>query len=221
MESSDLILAVPRGRVWTELAPLISAWGLEPEAAFHDPSCRRLRFRTTDKRIDLIRARSFDVAMFVAYGVAQFGVVGSDVIEECDFPELYVLSDLELACCRLVVAAPKDHVRPRIAFDPLWVATKYPRTTLRYFAAQGVRVQCVPMSGAIELAPSLGLSSHIVDLVASGATLAANGLQEQEEIARVSARVIVNRSAVKVRPFAMRPWLTRLCDLRSPLAPTA
>ena len=206
-----LVLAVPRGRILAELEPLLRRAGLEPEAAFSDPESRQLRFRTNCERIDLIRVRSFDVATFVAFGAAQLGVAGNDVLLEFDYSELYAPVDLKIGRCRLAVAEPRSLVEQD---DPgRWshvrVATKYPRVTQRHFALRGVQAECITLSGAMELAPGLGLCRRIVDLVSSGATLAANDLVEVEEIARVTARLIVNRAALKTRSGELNGWIER------------
>ncbi|MEQ9198501.1 MAG: ATP phosphoribosyltransferase, partial [Rhodospirillales bacterium] len=161
--------------------------------------------------VDLIRVRSFDVATFVAFGAAQLGIAGSDVIMEFNYSELYAPLDLKIGGCRLSVAAPEQLVRDE---DPsTWshvrVATKYPEITRRHFAARGVQAECIKLNGAMELAPSLGLCRRIVDLVSSGATLKANGLVEVETIADISSRLIVNRPALKTRSDEISRWIDR------------
>lgn len=206
-----LILALPRGRIESELAPLLRRAGIEPEPAFSDPESRRLRFSTNERALDLIRVRSFDVATFVAFGAAELGIAGNDVLMEFDYSEIYAPLDLDIGHCRLSVAARTE---PGPGDDPrLWshirVATKYPEATRRHFARKGVQAECIKLNGAIELAPRLGLCRHIVDLVDTGETLRANGLVEIEEIARVSARLIVNRPALKTRPEEVGCWIER------------
>ena len=173
-----------------------------PEAGFGDEDDRRLRFKTDRAGIELIRVRAFDVATFVAHGAAQLGIVGSDVIAEFDYAELYAPVDLGIGHCRVSVAEPAGLARDD---DPTrWshvrVATKYPNLTRRHFEARGVSAECVKLNGAMELAPTLGLADRIVDLVSTGRTLKDNGLVEVEVIAEVSARLIVNRPAFKTRP---------------------
>jgi ATP phosphoribosyltransferase len=210
-----LILALPKGRILAELAPILAGAGIVPEAEFDDAGSRKLRFSTNVAELDLIRVRSFDVATFVAFGAAHVGVVGSDVLMEFDYPEVYAPIDLGIGRCRLSVAEPIDlgatddpdtwsHVR---------VATKYPATTRRHFAGRGVQAECIRLSGAVELAPALGLCDRIVDLVSSGATLAANGLTEVETIAEVSARLIVNRTAWKTRAAELGAWIDRFREI--------
>jgi ATP phosphoribosyltransferase len=149
----------------------------------------------------IIRVRAFDVATFVAFGAAQAGIVGSDVIEEFNYSELYAPVDLDIGHCRLSVAEPAQGsaYAPGIA-SHLRVATKYPGITKRWFERQGVQAECVKLNGAMELAPSLGLAGRIVDLVSTGKTLVQNGLVETEVIMQISARLIVNRVALKTDP---------------------
>lgn len=199
--SEPIVIAVPKGRILGEALPLLARAGIVPEPAFGDPDSRALRFRTDDPAIELIRVRAFDVATFVAHGAAQLGIVGSDVLAEFDYAELYAPVDLAIGHCRLSVAEP---VALAAGDDPRgWshvrVATKYPHVTANHFAARGVQAECIKLNGAMELAPTLGLASRIVDLVSSGRTLKENGLVEVERIMDVSARLIVNRAAMKTR----------------------
>ncbi|MEE8545114.1 MAG: ATP phosphoribosyltransferase [Alphaproteobacteria bacterium] len=210
-----LVMALPKGRILAEALPLLRRAGIEPEPALEDPESRRLRFATNRDDLNVIRVRSFDVATFVAFGAAELGVAGNDVLMEFDYTEIYAPLDLGVGRCRLVVAEPAalladddpsrwSHVR---------VATKYPNIARRHFAARGVQAECIRLSGAMELAPGLGLCRRIVDLVSTGQTLAANGLVEVEVIAEVSARLIVNRAALKTRPEAVGRWIARLAEV--------
>lgn len=197
--TQPLIIALPKGRIFDELQPILKKIGIEPEADFFDESSRKLQFDTNQPDISFIRVRSFDVATFVAFGAAQVGVVGSDVLEEFNYPDLYAPLDLGIGTCRLSIAEPIDLAQ---ADDPArWthirVATKYPNLTHAHFAARGVQAECIKLSGAMELAPKLGLAERIVDLVSSGATLKANGLVEVAVLMQVSSRLIVNRNAFK------------------------
>jgi len=210
--AAPLVLALPKGRILAEVMPLLARTGIHPEAAFEDPESRQLRFRTSRPEIEIIRVRSFDVATFVAFGAAALGVVGSDVLMEFDYPEVYAPVDLRVGRCRLAVAEPASLSQ---ADDPTrWshirVATKYPEITRRHFAARGVQAECIRLSGAMELAPTLGLCRRIVDLVASGQTLKANNLVEIEHIADVSARLVVNRAALKNDPEGVGIWVERI-----------
>jgi ATP phosphoribosyltransferase len=206
------VLALPKGRILRELTPLLTQAGLEPEPDFHDENSRKLRFATCDRRLEIIRVRSFDVATFVAFGAAQLGVAGNDVLLEFDYPEIYAPVDLGIGKCRLAVAEPAEMVGED---DPnrwshIRVATKYPNITRAHFAARGVQAECIKLSGAMELAPTLGLSRRIVDLVSTGATLKANNLVEVEHIADVTSRLVVNRTAWKTYPEEIGGWIERL-----------
>jgi ATP phosphoribosyltransferase len=211
-ESAAFVLALPKGRILRELVPLLTHAGLEPEPDFHDDNSRKLRFATSDPKLELIRVRSFDVATFVAFGAAQLGVAGNDVLLEFDYPEIYAPVDLGIGKCRLAVAEPAEMVGED---DPnrwshIRVATKYPNITRAHFAARGVQAECIKLSGAMELAPTLGLSRRIVDLVSTGATLKANNLVEVEHIADVTSRLVVNRTAWKTYPEEIGGWIERL-----------
>jgi ATP phosphoribosyltransferase len=208
---APLILALPNGRILREAMPLLRRVGVEPEPEFDDPGSRRLRFSTSEPGLDLIRVRSFDVATYVAFGAAQLGVAGNDVLMEFDYSEIYAPLDLDIGHCRLAVAAPADSAarEDRRRWSHIRVATKYPEITRRHFAAQGVQAECIKLNGAIELAPRLGLCRHIVDLVQTGETLKANGLVEVEQIAEITSRLIVNRPALKTRPEEVGGWIER------------
>lgn len=205
--AAKFILAVPKGRILKELKPLMDKAGLKPEPAFFDEDSRALRFKTNDSNLDLIRVRAFDVATFVAYGSAQMGIVGSDVLEEFDYSEIYSPVDLGIGRCRLSVAAPANDAREATVRSHIKVATKYPGLTRRYFAEQGLQAECVKLNGAMEIAPELSLAPYIVDLVSTGGTLKANGLEETETIMQVSSRLIVNRTAMKTRPEILGEWV--------------
>ena len=211
VSEAGLVAAVPKGRILAELAPLMARAGIEPEPAFADPDARQLSFRTNVPGLTLIRVRSFDVATFVAFGAAQFGIAGRDVLMEFDYRNLYAPLDLGVARCHMAVAEPAEVAR---GDDPsrwshVHVATKYPETTRRHFATRGVQAECIKLNGAMELAPALGLCRRIVDLVSSGHTLRANGLVEVEKIADITSCLVVNRTAWKTRPEELGAWIER------------
>ena len=209
--NEKLILALPKGRILNEAAPLLAAADIEPEGAFADPDARQLRFTTNHADLDIIRVRSFDVATFVAFGAAHLGIAGQDVLMEFDYPEIY----LGIGKCRLAVAEPAEMAGnddPR-RWSHVRIATKYPEVTRRHFAARGVQAECVKLSGAMELAPSLGLSHRIVDLVDSGRTLSDNGLVEVEHIADITSRFIVNRAALKTQSTRVGLWVDRFREV--------
>lgn len=208
MNEEKLILAVPKGRILEELLPLLKKSGIEPEAAFTDPKSRLLRFKTNIENLDIIRVRAFDVATFTAFGAAHMGVVGSDVIDEFEYSELYAPVDLNIGGCRLSIAVPNDSAElDTTSISHIRVATKYPNLTRKHFAKQGIQAECIKLNGAMEIAPSLGLADHIVDLVSTGSTLKANGLIETDKIIDISAHFVVNRAALKTRPEELSHWI--------------
>lgn len=207
--SSNLVLALPKGRILKQVLPLLARCDIVPEPAFHDPDDRNLHFRTNHDHLSIIRVRAFDVATFVAFGAAHIGIVGSDVIEEFRYPELYAPLDLKIGGCRLSVAMPEAEAaqeNPK-RWSHIRVATKYPTLTRRHFAARGVQAECIKLNGAMEIAPSLGLCRRIVDLVESGRTLKANHLVEVETIMDVTSRLIVHKAALKTRPEEIGGWI--------------
>lgn len=213
-DKEKLVIALPKGRILAEVMPLVRKAGIEPEAAFDDPKSRALKFKTNFDHIEIVRVRSFDVATFVAFGAAQIGVCGGDVLLEFDYPEVYAPLDLDIGYCRICVAEPKDlstgddpsrwsHVR---------VATKYPHITSKYFAERGVQAECIKLNGAMELAPNMGICSRIVDLVSTGSTLKANGLVEVEQICEITSRLAVNRTALKTRSVEIKGWIEKFSE---------
>mgnify|MGYP001479290931 FL=1 len=207
-----LVLALPKGRILTQVLPVLARAGLEPEAAFFDSDDRRLSFGTNHENIDIIRVRSFDVATFLAYGAAHIAIAGSDVLMEFDHPEIYAPVDLGIGACRMVVASEAHLAEtedPR-SWSHVRVATKYPKVTARHFARRGVQAECIKLNGAMELAPSMGLCRRIVDLVETGSTLIANGLVEVEEITTITSRLAVNRAAWKQHPVLINRWIEKI-----------
>ena len=192
-----LIFAVPKGRILDEALPLMARAGVVPEPGFHDKANRALSFACEGGDLRIIRVRAFDVATFVAHGAASVGIVGSDVVEEFAYADLYAPVDLAIGHCRLALAQPAGQTDEAGHSSHLRVASKYPSLTRRHFERRGVQAEVVKLNGAMELAPTLGLASRIVDLVSSGQTLKDNGLVETETILHVSARLIVNRAALK------------------------
>ena len=212
MAANDaLVLALPKGRILDEVMPLVRRAGLVPEPAFDDPDARQLSFRTNHRDVTIVRVRSFDVGTFIAFGAAHLAIAGNDVLMEFATPEVYAPLDLKVGRCRLAVAEPAEMVAndDPTRWSHLRVATKYPNITRRHFAARGVQAECIKLNGALELAPSLGLCRRIVDLVQTGRTLKENGLVEIELIADITARLAVNRAALKTRPDEIGRWIER------------
>jgi ATP phosphoribosyltransferase len=195
-QDRPLTFAVPKGRLLDEALPMMAAAGIVPEAESHDKKSRALSFACESSDMRVIRVRAFDVATFVAHGAAQLGIVGSDVVEEFAYPDLYAPVDLDIGHCRLSVAEPVGDSAAGGA-SHLRIASKYPNLTRRHFESLGIQAEVVKLNGAMELAPSLGLASRIVDLVSTGRTLQENGLVETSVILDISARLIVNRAALK------------------------
>jgi len=212
MSEPSLIIAVPKGRMLKQSLPILKAAGITPEAALWGEESRQLQFATNHPHISLIRVRSFDVATFVAFGAAQIGICGSDDLMEFDYPDIYAPLDLGIGKCRLSIAQMANSATPfdLARLSHIRIATKYPRTTSRWFAERGIQAECIKLNGAMELAPVLGLSPYIVDLVETGSTLKANGLKEVATIADISSRLIVNRTALKVRAAEINGWIERI-----------
>ncbi|MFZ4762092.1 MAG: ATP phosphoribosyltransferase [Alphaproteobacteria bacterium] len=210
---SPLTIAVPKGRIARELMPLLSMAGIEAEPAFYDEHSRQLMFATQHPHVRLVRVRSFDVATFVAFGGAQIGVCGSDVLMEFNYSEIYAPLHLNIGHCRLSLAAPSGVGAVGNGASHVRVATKYPHLTANFFANKGIQAECVKLNGAMEIAPLLGLCHYIVDLVSTGSTLKANGLEEVEIIADISSRLVVNRSASKTRSHEVHGWVAKFTDV--------
>ena len=196
---SKIIIAIPRGRIIGELKKILMKTTFAPEAEMFDEKSRKLTFLSKNKEVNFIKVRAFDACTFVAFGAAQIGIAGEDVIKEFDYSEIYAPLELNIGHCRLSVAALKTLLKKE---DPeTWsnirVATKYPNISKNYFANKGIQVEAIKLNGSMELAPSLNMCRRIVDLVSTGATLKANGLKEIDEIMKVQSKLIINRSAFK------------------------
>jgi len=209
--AAPLILALPKGRILAECGQVLTRAGVAPAPDYADDESRRLRFPTDDPALDVVRVRPFDVATFVAFGAAHIGICGADVLMEFDYPEIYAPLDLGIGACRVSVAEPAATAGtddPQ-TWSRIRVATKYPNIARRHYASRGINADVVHLNGAMELAPALGLTRVIVDLVATGSTLKANGLVETEVISKVTSRLIVNRTALKTRPEAIGAMIAR------------
>ena len=207
--NEKLVLALPKGRILEEIMPVLKRANIEPERAFSDVNSRKLRFSTNHANLDIVRVRSFDVATFILFGAAHFGIAGQDVLMEFDNPQIYSPVDLNVGNCRMIVAEPTDMApddNPQ-RWSHIRIATKYPEITRRHFASRGVQAECIKLSGAMEIAPSMGLCARIVDLVSTGSTLRANGLVEVEEIAKITSRLAINRAALKTRSNEINYWI--------------
>ncbi len=202
-----LTLALSKGRILAEAAPLLAAAGIIPA---EDPEkTRKLIVGTSHPQIRIIIVRASDVPTYVQYGAADLGIAGKDVLEEHGGEGLYQPIDLAISRCRMMVAVPEgfDYAGAVRRGSRLKVATKYLGTARRHFAAKGVHVDLIKLYGSMELAPLVGLADAIVDLVSSGNTLRANHLVAVEPIMEVSARLVVNQAALKLKRRQIQPVL--------------
>jgi ATP phosphoribosyltransferase len=207
-----ITLALSKGRILDETLPLLAHAGVR---ALDDPEgSRRLVLRTSRRDLRLLIVRASDVPTYVQYGAAELGVAGKDVLLEHSGDGLYQPLDLGIAACRMVVAVPEgfDYAGAVRSGARLRVATKYMQTAREHFAAKGVHVDLIKLYGSMELAPLLGLADAIVDLVATGNTLRANRLHAVEEIRAISARLIVNQAALKLKRDAIQPLLDAFAE---------
>ena len=201
--NKTLTIALSKGRILGETLPLLEKANIVPVEDIS--KSRKLIFDTNHEHIKLVILRATDVPTYVDHGVADFGVAGKDVLMEASTKNLYELLDLKIAKCRLMTAGVVGQPLPN---RRLKVASKFIKTAKAYFAEQGVQADVVKLYGAMELAPALGLARRIVDLVESGRTLKDNGLEERETLLDISARLIVNRAAFKMKS-AMLPALVQ------------
>ncbi|MGM0412156.1 MAG: ATP phosphoribosyltransferase [Pseudomonadota bacterium] len=193
--AEPITLALSKGRIFEETVPLLRHAGIEP---VEDPeSSRRLILETNRPGVRIVIVRASDVPTYVQYGAADIGVAGKDVLMEHGGDGLYEPVDLGIAACRLMVAGRAGEAEPPRGRRR--IATKYVHTTRRYYAEKGEQVEIIKLYGSMELAPLMGLADAIVDVVDTGNTLRANGLEPQEHIADVSSRLVVNRAAMKVK----------------------
>lgn len=202
-----ITLALSKGRIYDQTVPLLKAAGVM--ARGNPETSRKLILATMRPDVRLIIVRAADVPTYVQYGAADLGVAGKDTLDEHGGQGLYQPIDLKIARCRMVVAVPEgfDYQRAVRQGARLRVATKYARTAREHFATKGVHVDLIKLYGSMELAPLTGLADAIVDLVDTGNTLRANRLKAVEEIAPVSARLVVNQAALKVKRAAIQPLL--------------
>ena len=211
---SKIIIAVPRGRITKECKNILIKTSFAPDPMLFDKDTRKLKFKSKNRNIEYIKVRAFDACTFVAFGAAQIGIAGEDVIEEFNYSEVYAPMNLNIGHCKISVAAPKSLIKKE---DPeTWsnvrVATKYPNITKKFFANKGIQVEIIKLSGSMELAPTLKMCRRIVDLVSTGTTLKVNGLIEVEEIMKIQSKLIVNRSAYKTEMQKIKKIIDELQD---------
>lgn len=200
-----LTIAVSKGRIYEEALPLLAEAGITP---IDDPQkSRKLILDTTRDDVKLVIIRATDVPTFVEYGAADLGIAGKDVLMEHGAESLYEPLDLGIAGCRLMTAARVD--APPIA-GRIRVATKYVKIAQRYFADLGIQAEIIKLYGSMELAPLVGLADCIVDLVDTGNTLKANGLEPRELIINITSRLVVNKAAMKMKHQAIQALIDQL-----------
>lgn len=198
-----LTIAVPKGRVSRVLVPLLERAGIDGQCLLADD--RRLIRESSDGSLRFLLLKPDDVPTYVEYGAADLGISGRDVLLERGY-DLYQPVDLGIGKCRMVVAAPTGRPQETVSR----VATKYPRIATQYFASRGVQAEIIYVQGSVELAPWVGLSDVIVDLVETGATLRENNLEEREIICEISSVLVANRSLFKLRHAEVAPLVERL-----------
>lgn len=197
--NTGITIALSKGRILEETLPLLEAAGILPT---EDPeSSRKLILPTQDPDVRIVIVRATDVPTYVQYGAADLGVAGKDVLIEHGGQGLYQPLDLQIARCKMMVAVPEgfDYAEAVKPGSRLRVATKYVTIARDHFATKGVHIDLIKLYGSMELAPLVGLSDAIVDLVSSGNTLRANNLQAVEEVMPISSRLVVNPAALKLK----------------------
>ena len=205
--SEQLTIALSKGRIFKETLPLLAHAGIEP---VDDPETSRKLIRDTNpSTVKLVIIRASDVPTYVQYGAADLGVAGKDVLLEHGGTGLYEPLDLRIACCRLMVAGHEPWSEKA---QRLRIATKYVNSTRRYFAGQGMQVEIIKLYGSMELAPLVGLSDLIVDVVDTGNTLKANGLRPLEKITDISSRLVVNKASMKRKHARVQSFIDRVAE---------
>lgn len=203
--NKTLTIALSKGRIFKDTVPLLRAAGIEP---LDDPeTSRKLILDTSRDDVKIVIIRATDVPTYVQYGAADLGVAGKDVLMEHGGDGLYEMIDLKIANCKLMVAGFADRPLPD---THLKVATKFVNCARRYFASQGRQVDIIKLYGSMELAPLVGLADCIVDLVDTGNTLRANGLEPLEHMADISSRLVVNKAAMKLKHDSIQELLTQI-----------
>lgn len=205
--AQSITIALSKGRILKETLPLFAAAGIEPLEDVY--TSRKLIFETTKPNVHFIIIRAVDVPTYVEYGVADLGVAGKDVLMEHGAEEMYELLDLNIARCKLMTAKIKDKPLPQ---GKLKVATKFIKVARNYFSGQGRQVELIKLYGGMELAPIMNLADAIVDIVDTGNTLKANGLEQDEFIADISSRLIASRLALKMKDDMIQPIVDVLTE---------
>ena len=203
--SKQITIAQSKGRIFKETLPLLKAAGIEPK---DDPeTSRKLILDTNRDEVKLVIIRATDVPTYVQFGAADVGVAGKDVLLEHGGDGLYEPLDLNIARCKMMVAGIKGQPTPQ---GRLRIATKYVNSARQYYAQQGKQVEIIKLDGSMELAPIVGLADYIVDLVDTGNTLKANGLEPLEHMMDISSRLVVNKASLKMKHAAIQSLIDKL-----------
>ena len=205
--NTGITLALSKGRIFEEPLPLLAAAGITPNES--PESSRKLVIGTNRPDVRLIIVRASDVPTYVQYGGADLGIAGKDVLNEHGGAGLYQPLDLQIAQCRMMVAVREgyDYAGTVRQGARIRVATKYVNAAREHFAGKGVHIDLIKLYGSMELAPLVGLSDVIVDLVSTGGTLKANGLVAVEHIGDISSRLVVNQAALKLKRGLIQPMI--------------
>jgi len=210
-----ITIALSKGRIFDETLPMLNAVGIvcteNPETS------RKLVFSTNNQDVRIIIVRASDVPTYVEWGGADIGIAGKDILDEYAASGLYYPVDLNIAQCKMMVAAKNDFNYAGVMNEKrrLKVATKYPNTARDFFSSKGIHIDLIKLYGSMELAPIVGLADVIVDLVSSGKTLEANNLKAVELISNISSKLIVNKAALKMNISQMKPLLNKFQELVS------
>jgi len=205
--TTRITIALSKGRIFKETLPLLAHAGIIP---VDDPeTSRKLILDTNDENVKLVIIRASDVPTYVQYGAADIGVAGNFVLMEHGGEGLYEPLDLKIARCRLMTAGPVNATEPQ---GRLRIATKFVNCARRYYAEQGQQVEIIKLYGSMELAPIVGLADRIVDLVDTGNTLKANGLEPMEHIADISSRLVINKASIKMNHDTMQKFIDKIAE---------
>ncbi|MEZ4358447.1 MAG: ATP phosphoribosyltransferase [Eubacteriales bacterium] len=202
----QITIALAKGRLADKTFEILKKCGINPEGIKEDS--RKLIYYDTNNGIRFLMVKPTDVPTYVDHGVADLGVVGKDTLLEIGLP-LYEMIDLKFGACKMCIAG-YENVKNNVTSSILRVATKYPETAKRYYEAKGKMIEVIKLNGSIELAPIIGLSDVIMDLVESGRTLKENGLVVLEEVCDISARLTVNRVSLKTKADVITPLLSKI-----------
>lgn len=205
--SKTLTIALSKGRIFKETLPLLKHAGIEPVDDL--ATTRKLILDTNLDDVKLVIIRASDVPTYVQYGAADVGVAGKDVLMEHGGEGVYEPLDLNIACCKLMVAGPVNETK---IDGRMRIATKYVKSAREYFATKGEQVEIIKLYGSMELAPLVGLADRIVDVVDTGNTLKANGLEPLEHIANISSRLIVNKASMKMKHERVKRFIDLISE---------